>query len=159
MAGCINLYWGHSSEVKVSVKDHTPITAVHSAFVPEIKVLRQNEPSVKISTEEISVSQIHPLKDPLLTCNILQVKVWETEKKFGSNLSVNIWKANPDIRARQRDFIKLKVKPKDLTVYVNHGLFCPIHLIKSCFGSGHWIEYRPWLSTEKWKYYSLSTHI
>lgn len=34
----------------------------------------------------------------------------------------------------------------------NIALFCPIDLIKSCFGSGRWLDYRPWLSDEAWRY-------
>lgn len=153
MAACIE-YRFITPAIKANI---TPV-AVESQITGEVLTFEEAKCRPKISAEtrpRIATPEVKRDVDFLVKwqSRVLTVSVypWQPEEK-PAKIRVTVTKQYADNWHARYTFETITSR---VPIYVSEQtvtLFCPIDLIKSCFGSGKWIEYRPWLSKEAWKH-------
>ena len=130
----------------INVEKYVPTVITENCL--EIKP----DAEVYICEREITAPEVHipKVEHPQLS---IRVSLFD-EENFTRNPKINVRVTNMNKGVKVKtEKTKFVVKTVQNLSIQKVSLFCPIDLIKSCFGSGHWIEYRPWLLNEGWKYH------
>jgi hypothetical protein len=153
MAACIE-YKFYTPAVRAII---TPV-AVESQITGEVLTLEEAKCRTKVAAEtrpRMATPDVQRDVDFQVKWQprVLNVSVYpyQPEEK-PAKISVTVTKMYADNWRPRYTFETITSR---VPIYVSEqtvSLFCPIDLIKSCFGSGKWIEYRPWLMKEAWKY-------
>lgn len=132
----------------------SPISVKIDVRPETLNVDAKLQPKASVAIEPVLIDS--EVESKLLNVDVkaetltVTVKPYEPEPEPGK-ISVTVTKMYADWTPHYT-FETQKVTTSAILGRSTVSLFCPIDLIKSCFGSGHWIEYRPWLENEAWKH-------
>ena len=156
MAGCLGIIIQHQNLSNNINAETTEISNI--AHIDEITLVNDVK-SVVSTTNNLCISDVGNI---LTVPEVIYKQLTISVKPYDPNddittdgkLTVTVKKVSKDITSKVvNNTLKVSTlaNPSIQTVM----MFCPIDLIKSCFGSGNWIKYRPWLSREGWKYVKI----